>query len=93
MELQDSELTNNKNKVSICFVTIGIFASSIATLISMGILYSDSDEKGKGIMLLLFIALIMFSTGKATFQRIKKSIELTKASATNRFVKDRQEGM
>lgn len=83
----------NKTKVSICFVTIGIIASSIATLISMGILSSDSDEKVKGIMILLFIALIMFFTGKGAFLHIKKSIELTKASATNRFVKDRQEGM
>lgn len=84
----------NKAKVNVLFWILGILASIICTAIAYGLLgASDFDED---IMELIVYACIggfvMWSIGSKKMKGVKKSIELSRSSKMNSFVKDRQEG-
>lgn len=81
----------DKPKVNVCFWLLGILSSLVTAGITYGLLLSESDEKGKIVMMLIFMAIFMFAVGLQKFSDIRKSIGLSKSSATNHYVKDRQE--
>lgn len=81
----------HKGKVAACFWLTGIIASLLSTFVVWGMLMSGDEDIGEMIVTLLIIAGFMIATANATFSKVKKSIALSKSSATNRFVKNRQE--
>lgn len=84
----------NKAKVNTLFWALGILASIICTAIAYAILgASDFDDDIMDIIVYAcFGAFLMWSTGASKLKKVKKSIELSRSSKMNSFVKDRQEG-
>jgi len=81
----------DKPKVTTLFTTLAIISSIIATIFSNAML-TGTDEVGKAMGVLFIIAFSCYSIGARTFKKIKRSIELSKSTTMNDFVKDRQEG-
>ncbi len=84
----------NKAKVNILFWILGILASIICIAIAYSLLgASDFDDDIMDIIVYAcFGAFLMWSTGASKLKKVKKSIELSRSSKMNNFVKDRQEG-
>ncbi len=82
----------NKAKVNALFWLIGAVASFLATAIVYGLLQVDDEDIAQLLGSIVMGGVIMFSTGRSKFKRIKESIKLSSSQTINRFVKDRQEG-
>lgn len=82
----------NKAKVNAIFWLIGVVASFFLTFIVYGLLHVEDEDIGELIMYGCVGGFIMWSTGVSKLKKVKKSIELSRSSKMNHFVKDRQEG-
>lgn len=82
----------NKAKVNAVFWSIGILASVIISFITHVLLVSGDEDTTELVIYFILAACLMWGTGSKKFKRLKKSIELSKSSMMNHFVKDRQEG-
>lgn len=83
-----------KEKVIALFALIAAASSVLVTLLSrlmLPAMLEEIDDTGKLFILIIAGIVAMYGVGLKCFADVKRSIELTKAKATNRFVKDRQE--
>ncbi len=84
----------NKAKVNTLFWILGAIASIICCAIAYALL--GASEFDEDILELIVYACVggfaMWATGSSKLKKVKKSIELSRSSKTNSFVKDRQEG-
>jgi len=84
----------NKAKVNFLFWAIGILAAIICTVIAYGLIAASDfdDDIMELIVYACFGGFLMWSTGASKLKKVKESIELSRSSKMNSFVKDRQEG-
>ncbi len=84
-----------KAKVNLLFWSIGAFASLICTALAYFLLQAVTDVDSDILEFILYGIIggfIMWGNGSSKLQKVKKSIELSKSTKMNSFVKDRQEG-
>ena len=85
----------NKAKVNLLFWAIGILASFICTLLAYALLGVGFEVDSDTLELVVSACIggfVMWGTGSSKLKKVKQSIELSKSSRMNSFVKDRQEG-
>lgn len=84
-----------KTKATLLFWLIGIIASIICTALAYPILGAGVEVDSDVLELLLYPCVggfVMWSAGAKKLKKVKESIELSKSTKMNSFVKDRQEG-
>lgn len=82
----------NKTKVNAIFWLIGALASFFLTFVAFAMLNAEDEDVLEMIMYACVGGFVMWSTGVTKLRKVKRSIELSRSSKMNHFVKDRQEG-
>ncbi|MBQ4059043.1 MAG: hypothetical protein IJD40_08950 [Lachnospiraceae bacterium] len=82
----------NNKKATATFWLIGVIASFILTFVAYALLQIDDEDIQEFIVYGCIGGGFMWYSGINTLKKVKKSIELSKSSRMNHFVKDRQEG-
>ncbi len=85
----------NKAKVNFLFWVIGVIASVICTGLIYPLLGAGIEIDSDILEIVLYACVggfIMWGNGSSKLKKVKKSIELSKSTKMNNFVKDRQEG-
>lgn len=84
-----------KAKVSMLFWAIGALASMICTGLAVFFLQAGTEVDSDILEIVLYGIVggfVMWGNGANKLKKVKKSIELSKSTKMNSFVKDRQEG-
>ncbi len=83
----------DKTKLVSMFVSLAVVASIIFTIFMNFFLSGniDGDSMGDLITIIGVVGFFFYATGIGAFRSVKKNIELTKASRTAKFVRERQD--
>ena len=82
----------NASRARALFWVVGSILSFILTFIVYAVLHIDDEDIAELILYACIGGGIMWGTGIKKLKRVKESIELSRSSRMNHFVKDRQEG-
>lgn len=79
----------DKVKFTSMFVVLAVIATIIFTF--LGTLFFHEDMDSDIFKIIIIAAVVFYGTGWTAFNSVKKNIELTKASRTAKFVRERQD--
>lgn len=81
----------DKAKLTSMFVVLAVISSIIFTLIGTVIFNKNIELDGDVYAIIIAVGVMFYATGIGAFRSVKKNIELTKASRTAKFVRERQD--
>lgn len=81
----------DKAKLTSMFVVLAIISSIIFTFLATFLFNPNIEVDGDIYGIVVMVGIMFYTAGFASFRSVKKNIELTRASKTARFVRERQD--
>lgn len=81
----------DKAKLTSMYVVLAIISSIIFTLLATLLFNPDIEVDGDIYGIVVMVGITFYTVGIGAFRSVKKNIELTRASKTARFVRERQD--